>query len=274
MLHKEKGLYQQKPLDTIGMVIIEHPAITLTQQLMARLAQARIAVLFCDASHHPATLLLHMEGHSTQTAHFREQLKASNALKKQLWKQTVEAKIHNQQKLLHFYKIALSLPQKTTSGDTKNVEAQAARLYWPALFGHSFFRSRHGPPPNPALNYGYAILRAATARALSLAGLLPLVGIHHKNKYNNFCLADDIMEPYRPFVDLIVKKMTKNNLRCNLKNKEEKKTLLALLQEQVLIKKEKTILMVAIQRTAQSLAQCFTGEKKQLLYPYLPSHKS
>ena len=267
--HKETGACHEKPLDDVGMVVIEHHAITITQALIAHLADHGIAALFCSRRHEPCSLLLHMEGHSTQTHRFRRQIKCSEPLKKRLWQQVVKAKIVNQQLLLQQYGIDLLLPDKVCSGDSTHVEAQAARLYWPALFAPTFTRRRYGLSPNPALNYGYAILRAATARVLSMAGLLPLLGIHHRNKYNNFCLADDIMEPYRPFVDRVVKKMHVGNMACMLATREEKKVLLGVLYEEVILNKERTTLMLALQRTAQSLAQCFSRVRKKICYPKL-----
>lgn len=266
---KETGEYHEKPIDDLGIIMIEHPAITITQALIAHLSYHGVAVLFCNRTHEPCSLLLHMEGHSTQTHRFRTQINSSTPLKKQLWQQVVKAKITNQQCLLDQHGINLQLPDNVCSGDSTHVEAQAARLYWPALFYPEFIRGRYGRPPNPALNYGYAILRAATARALSLAGLLPMLGIHHKNKYNNFCLADDIMEPYRPFIDRVVKKMCDDNMACGRVDSAVKKALLSVLHEELVFKKENTTLMIAIQRTAQSLAQCFSLERKKICYPKL-----
>lgn len=266
---KTTGDYTQRPIDDIAILVIDHYAITITQAVISHLADQGIAILFCNAAHEPCSLLFHMEAHSTQTERFRQQINTSEPLKKRLWQQVIQAKIKNQQNLLQQHDINVPLPNDVHSGDTTHTEAQAARLYWPLLFSSNFMRARHGAPPNPALNYGYAILRTATARALSMAGLLPLLGIHHRNKYNNFCLADDIMEPYRPFVDRVVKNMHDDNMDCTLELPEEKKILLDFLYEPVTIQNEQTTLMLALQRTTQSLAQCFSQEKKKIIYPIL-----
>lgn len=199
------------PIEDIGVVVLDHRQITLTQGLMAALLNNQTAVITCDDRRMPAGLLLPLEGNTLQNERFRSQIEASVPLKKQLWQQTVVAKIENQAYVLekqlnepaarmHY------LADTVKSGDTTNCEAQAAAYYWQHLFPDipGFTRGREGPPPNQLLNYGYAILRAVVARALVASGLLPVAGIHHHNRYNAYCLADDIMEPYRPFVDALV----------------------------------------------------------------------
>lgn len=267
--HKQTGECTEQCIEDIALILLEHRDITLTQSLISELALHKVAVLFCDSKHYPCSLLWHMDGHSTQTLRFAQQIAISTPLKKNLWKQIVLAKIRNQQKLLHNYNKQTTLPTNVLSGDRTNVEAQAARLYWPALLGKTFRRDRYGAPPNPALNYGYTILRSAVARALCMAGLLPMLGLQHKNKYNNFCLADDVMEPYRPFVDSTVKKMLEKGMACDLEDKEEKKELLSILNKELCIKKEKSVLIIALQHTAYALTECFAKKRKNLFYPML-----
>lgn len=161
------------------------------------------------------------------------------------------------------------LSKGVLSGDITNKEAQAARRYWSAFFEGDFSRERFGESPNPALNYGYAILRAAAARALSGSGLLPALGIHHRNKYNSFCLADDIMEPYRPFVDVLVLEMQAQNMDCKILGKDEKAHLLSLLTLDVTINNKKSPLMVALSQTTSSLSRCFQGGGKKMSYPIM-----
>jgi CRISPR-associated protein Cas1 len=269
---KESGEIKTVPIEDIGFIVFEHPHITFTQSVMQHLAENNTAVVFCDAKFHPSSMLLHLDTNQVQTERFKAQINASEPLKKQLWQQTIKHKIINQAAVL-----ALSdkegaealtyLSKQVLSGDTSNQEAQAARRYWSKLFEESFTRERYGIEPNPALNYGYAILRAATARALSGSGLLPTLGIHHRNKYNSYCLADDIMEPYRPFVDLLVLEMQQQGLNCGVLGKPEKAHLLQLLTRDVKMNGKKSPLMVALSNTSASLSRCFEGKGKRISYP-------
>ncbi len=191
--------------------------------------------------------------------------------KKRLWQQTIKQKLTNQASVLaHYGKNAQPvsyLVDKVLSGDTSNVEALGAKRYWSRLFGKEFTRERFGLAPNPALNYGYAILRASVARALSGSGLLPTLGIHHKNKYNSYCLADDIMEPYRPLVDAVVYEMHQSGMNTGELGKEEKSTLLKILSADIFINKNTSPLMVGLSQTTASLSRCFAGEVKKMLFP-------
>jgi len=232
-------------------------------------------VVVCDAQHLPSGLLLPLDGNSLQTERFAAQLHAKLPLKKQLWQQTVAAKILNQAlHLEHHGKSAEALrrlAKQVQSGDKGNREAQAARLYWKALFeGEDFSRDRFGAPPNNLLNYGYAILRAAVARALVSSGLLPTIGIHHTNRYNAFCLADDIMEPYRPFVDYIVFEMwqTRDKTMSFFElTKEHKRILLQVLTAPTDMQGERSPLLVALSQTTASIVRCFEGTAKEIIYP-------
>ena len=271
---KESGEIKSVPIEDIGYIVFEHPHITFTQSVMQLLAENNTAVVFCDVKHHPSSMLLHLDTNQVQTERFKAQINASEPLKKQLWQQTVKMKIKNQasvlQKTMSDGAEALRyLSKQVLSGDTSNQEAQAARRYWGKLFGKDFSRERYGEAPNPALNYGYAILRAAVARALSGSGLLATLGIHHRNKYNSFCLADDIMEPYRPFVDLTVFEMKEKGMDCNNLGTMEKAHLLSILSMDIFINNNKSPLMVGLSQSTASLSRCFEGKAKKIIYPKL-----
>lgn len=269
--NKETGEIRQAPIEDLGFVILENPQITLTIKLVQELAENNVAVVFCDSTHLPASMLLNLNVHHLQSELFGNQVRASEPLKKQLWKQTIIAKIKNQAAILKrlgkdYLKLTV-MAQKVVSGDATNREAQASRIYWHELFEGNFSRARFGTAPNNALNYGYAILRAAVARSLVGSGLLPTLGIHHHNKYNAFCLADDIMEPYRPYVDLhIVTLIDKKPFDENL-SKENKADILQILTTDVVFENTKRPLMVGISQTTASLAKCFSGELKKIAYP-------
>jgi CRISPR-associated protein Cas1 len=271
---KESGEIKTVPIEDIGFIVFEHPHITFTQSVMQHLAENNTAVVFCDAKFHPSSMLLHLDTNQVQTERFKAQINASEPLKKQLWQQTIKQKIINQATALQVCnkegtEALLYLSKQVLSGDATNQEAQAARRYWSKLFEEKFTRERYGNEPNPALNYGYAILRAATARALSGSGLLPTLGIHHRNKYNSYCLADDIMEPYRPFVDILVLEMQQQGLNCGVLGKQEKAHLLQLLTQDVKMNGKKSPLMVALSNTSASLSRCFEGVGKKISYPEL-----
>lgn len=264
------------PIEDIGMLVLEHQQITLSHYLLDKLVANNAAVVTCNETHHPSGMLLNLESHTIQTERFRAQIEATEPLKKQLWQQTVKAKIQNQSQVLKKWNIPdtylVNAEQSVKSGDTGNNEAKAAAYYWSHLFppAWQFFRKREGPPPNNLLNYGYAILRATVARAIVSAGLLPTLGIFHRNRYNAYCLADDIMEPYRPFVDVIVRSIIDHTSAVDVLTQELKVQLLKLATNDVLLDGETSPLMIATQRTATSLARCFTGEQRKILYPEMP----
>lgn len=261
------------PIEDIGILLLEHQQITVTQYLLNKLVENNAAVITCNGTMHPSGMLLSLEGNTIQSERFRAQIEATEPLKKQLWQQTVQAKINNQAAVLHQWHINNSrlnnLKKNVKSGDADNYEAQAAAYYWKNLFpeGWLFFRKRDGPPPNNLLNYGYAILRATVARAIVGSGLLPTLGIFHRNRYNAYCLADDIMEPYRPFVDAIVRGIIDETSAVDTLTQPLKAKLLNLPSIDVAIDGNKSPLMVATQRTAASLAKCFLGEQRKILYP-------
>lgn len=261
------------PLEDIGIIILDNQQITITQGLMESMLQKNIALITCDSKHHPVGLVLPLESNSEQNQRFKEQIEASVPLKKQLWQQTVSAKILNQALLLDKFHIKSDNMKKwardVRSGDPENLEARASAYYWKNLFPKElkFQRDRFGEPPNNLLNYGYAILRAVVARALVSSGLLPTLGIHHHNKYNAYCLADDIMEPYRPFVDDIVSTLVRNGEDFTQLTTSVKKELLNVSIIDVFMENQNKPLMVAVHRTTSSLAKCFAGTQRKILFP-------
>lgn len=260
------------PIEDLGMVVLENQQITITNGLLAKLTDRKVAIVSCNAQHLPEGLLLPMQGHSEQTERVRYQLEASQPLKKNLWQQTVSAKIKNQYTLLlekgKESKRMEYLYKNVNSGDSGNHEAQAAAIYWQELFDiPDFNRGQAGIPPNNLLNYGYAILRAVIARALVSSGMLPGVGIWHRNKYNAYCLADDIMEPYRPYVDLVVSHIVETQDEYSELTTELKKELLSIPALDVKIDGLKSPLMVAASRTTASLFECFAGISRKIIYP-------
>lgn len=270
---KDKTQTRQVPIEDLGVVVLEHTEISISQGAIAKLLANNVAVVYCDATHLPNGLLLPLDTNTLQQERFEAQIKASVPLKKQLWQQTIRTKIKNQALVLqHFDRNALPLWYKlkfVKSGDPTNEEGQAARYYWRELFSPmQFVRDRFGVAPNNLLNYGYAILRASVARALVGSGLLPTMGIHHHNRYNAFCLADDIMEPFRPWVDRLVMDMVKaDETGAYELNKAAKAQLLALLTQDVLLNEQRHPLMVALPQTTASLVRCFAGEADEVVYP-------
>ncbi len=261
------------PIEDIGLLVIDHRQVTITQAVLSKLLANNTAVITCDDTHHPTGMMLSLDGHSLQAQKFTAQVNATQPLKKQLWQQTVAAKIRNQAAMLAFRrvenKIMLSLAENVKSGDSENAEAQAAAYYWKRVFPEDldFRRERYGPPPNNLLNYGYAILRAMVARSLVASGMLPTLGIHHRNQYNAYCLADDVMEPYRPYVDYVVFQLVRQNGQYLDMNPAMKKALLEVPAMDVMIDGKKSPMMNAVQRTTASLAKCFEGTARKVLYP-------
>ena len=265
-----------KPIEDIGMVVLDNRQITITSGVMAALLENNCALVTCDSHSMPTGLMLPLYGNTTQNERFRHQLDASVPLKKQLWQQTVQCKINNQASVLHYLRneevrCMRVWARDVRSGDIENMEARAAAYYWKYLFGQhidGFIRDRDGVPPNNLLNYGYAILRAVIARALVTSGLLPTLGIHHHNRYNAYCLADDIMEPYRPSVDELVYRLVKNKgLPADGLTREWKSELLVIPTLDVVISGRRSPLMVAAGQTTASLYKCFSGELRKITYP-------
>lgn len=260
------------PIEDIGFIVLDHQEIYISLPAMNLLIENNTSVIICSKNHLPNGMFLNLNSHHTQQEVFKNQINATVPLKKQLWQQTIVEKISNQglllQKITGDKNAFEFLASKVLSGDTSNMEGVAAQQYWKSFFEIDFKRERFGDYPNNFLNYGYAILRAATARALSGSGLLNTLGIHHKSKYNAFALADDIMEPFRPVVDEKVFEIMQNYDEQEL-NTKIKSELLQVLTRTVYFKDEKSPLMVALQKTASSLQQCFSGDRKKIKYPKL-----
>jgi len=262
------------PVEDMGVMILDNKQITITQGLLEALLENNVAVVTCDSSHLPTGLLLPLCGNTTQNERFRNQMDVSLPLRKQLWQQTMQSKISNQAYVLNSRKgmdvsNMLFWANSVRSGDPENIEARAAVYYWKYMFPdvENFIRDRDGVAPNNLLNYGYAILRAIVARALVGSGLLPTIGIHHHNKYNAYCLADDIMEPYRPYVDNLVLDIIESGMEYETIDTGLKKKFLSIPVIDVVIDGERSPLMVAVGQTTASLAKCFNGEIRRISYP-------
>ncbi|MDI5896965.1 type II CRISPR-associated endonuclease Cas1 [Flavobacterium yafengii] len=259
-------------LEDIGVIVLENQQITITNGLLEKLIHNNVALINCDQQHLPIGLLMPLNGHTEQSERFKNQINASVPLKKNLWQQTISAKIINQAGLLKEKGIPCRKMElwakEVTSGDALNHESRAAVFYWPNLIQiENFTRGQKGIAPNNLLNYGYAILRAITARAIVSSGMLPTLGIFHRNKYNAYCLADDIMEPYRPYVDLIVCHIMETEDTFEELTIDIKKQLLSIASIDVFIDGKNSPLMVAMSRTTHSLHECFTGTTRKILYP-------
>ena len=271
----KKNAVATRPVEDIGMVILDHRQITVTQGLLTALLENNAAIIHCNDKRHPIGLMLNLDGHTLQTQRFKAQIEASEPLKKQLWQQTVIRKIENQAALLQSIKKGVKplefMIRNVKSGDPDNFEARAAAYYWGQLFSEKisgFTRDRDGAPPNNMLNYGYAILRAAVARALVGSGLLPTLGIFHRNQYNAYCLADDIMEPYRPFVDRAVLEHLQSGKEISeTLNLDAKQHLMMVLQQDIYFDNDRSPLMVGLTKTTASLSACFEGTKRKIIYP-------
>ena len=262
------------PIEDIGVMVLDNKQITITQGVLAALLNNTVTVITCDNKRMPTGMLLPLSGNTLHQERFRNQIEAAVPLRKQLWQQTVKAKIENQAFCLQkntsksFAPLHV-LARSVRSDDADNNEAQAAAYYWKNIFPNlpDFTRDKEGTPPNNLLNYGYTILRAVIARALVGSGLLPVYGIHHHNRYNAYCLADDIMEPYRPFVDdLVIKTTNKKEIPAELTT-ELKQEMLMIPVLDVLIGGKRSPLMIAAGQTTASLAKCYNGESRNIAYP-------
>lgn len=261
------------PIEDVGVVILENQQVTITQGLMAALIASNVAIITCDDHHLPAGLMLPLEGNHLQQERFTEQIAASEPLRKNLWQQTIQQKIRNQAAVLAEVgsenRCMLQWAKDVHSGDTTNLEGRAAAYYWKHVFPHypGFVREQYEVFPNNLLNYGYAIVRALMARSLVAAGLLPTFGIHHHNRYNAYCLADDIMEPYRPYVDRYILNMLDTTEPTDDLTRPLKQQLLSIPVCDVDISGHRRPLMLAVQATANSVQRCFAGESRKIIYP-------
>lgn len=264
------------PIEDIGVVVLDNKRITITTGAMEALLENNSALISCDSRSMPVGLMLPLVGNTLQNERFRDQLDASLPLRKQLWQQTVKQKVLNQATILDKYSGRESACMKhwasdVKSGDSENVEAKAAAYYWRNVFPNipDFIRGRDEAPPNNLLNYGYAILRAVIARSLVGSGLLPTMGIHHHNRYNAYCLADDIMEPYRQYVDELVLQIVEDGEDFTELTKSIKARLLQIPVLDVVVNGKRSPLMIAAGITTASLYKCFKGESRQILYPVM-----
>ena len=271
--HFKQKVEITKPIEEIGVLVLDNKQITITSGVLEALLENNCAVITCDSKSMPVGLMLPLYGNTTQNERFRHQLDASLPLKKQLWQQTIKIKIENQAAVLkkctkEEIRCMKVWASEVKSGDSENMEARAAAYYWKNLFPiDGFTRERNGIPPNNLLNYGYAILRAVVARGLVSSGLLPTLGIHHHNRYNAYCLADDIMEPYRPYIDELVYSIVESEMDYTELSKEIKGRLLTIPTLEVNISGKRSPLMVAVGQTTASLYKCFSGELRKISYP-------
>lgn len=263
------------PIEDVGVVVLDHRQITITQGVMEKLLENNCAVITCDSRHLPVGLLLPLVGNTVQNERFRSQIDSSLPLRKQLWQQTIQAKIANQAAVLEYstsrrHGNMLAWVSQVKSGDSDNVEARAATYYWKTIFPErpDFLRGQFEDDPNGLFNYGYAVLRAVVARSLVMSGLLPTLGIHHHNRYNAYCLADDIMEPYRPYVDRLVLDIIAEDGTLSL-TQSAKLRLLSIPVLDVEIDGHTSPLMVAVSTTTASLAKCFGGDLRKIVYPIM-----
>ncbi len=261
-----------RPIEDIGFVVIENQKVHISIPLLNALAENNVSVILCNGKKMPSSMILPLVGNTTQGESYRYQIEVSLPTKKNIWKQIIESKIRNQAALLDLLGMDSEelkpYWKNVKSGDADNREGAASRIYWKMLFGNDFFRERGAEDaPNCLLNYGYTILRAATARALVGSGLLPAFGIFHRNRYNAFPLADDIMEPYRPFVDQLAYSLYREGARKL--TPEVKRTLISILTVDVVIGEIIKPLSLALSSTTASLVRVFSQEGKQIQCPVL-----
>lgn len=268
----------ETPIEDVGVVVLDNPRITITQALVAALTENKTALVSCDSARMPTGLMLPLCGNTLQSKIFRAQADLSLPLKKQIWKQVVSSKIRNQGRILECEGLAseplLELANAVKSGDSENHEGQAAAYYWKTVFPSipDFVRSRDGEPPNNLLNYGYAVLRAVVARSVVSAGLHPTLGIFHRNQYNAYCLADDLMEPYRPFVDKAVLGIVAQNSDMANMTRQMKGRLYGIAVDDVLMGNVRRPLMAAVAQTVASFVKTFSGDARKLDLPDLPRY--
>jgi CRISPR-associated protein Cas1 len=270
IVKQERAVIGRIPLEDIGVLLLDAADTTYTHHVLMRVMQAGAVIIPCGTDHLPAGLFL-PQNNSLQTQRLILQSKAPQPLRKQLWKQIVQCKIRHQAANLHHdnagSEFLLELVSQVRSGDPTNIEAQAAKKYWRCMFGPSFRRDPDGDPPNNLLNYGYMVMRAAIARAICAAGLHPSLGLHHHNRNNHFCLADDLLEPFRPLIDSEVKLLYEQGHREI--ERDTKIALLQLLTTEISIDSQNGPLMVNLSRMIASLVQCYAGEAKKLQLPVL-----
>lgn len=268
VVSEEKAEIGRIPLDDIAAIVTHAHGLTYSNNLLTALAKRQIPFVLCDASHSPVAILWAVDGHHLQGGRIQAQLEATRPMTKRLWQEVVRAKISQQASVLHLLgKVAPLLPLvgKVRSGDPDNIEAQAARRYFPALFGRDFQRDRSLPGINGLLNYGYTVLRAATARAIMAAGLHPSLGIHHRNSFNAMPLADDLMEPFRPVVDWEVYRLCREGI--SEVTPDARKRLALLMYHDLKTDQGTSPLFHCLHQLTLSLAQNYLGERQGLALP-------
>jgi CRISPR-associated protein Cas1 len=270
---KESDEEKSVPVEDLACLVLEHPNTSITLKILQELAEHNVAVIVCNYQHLPASMFFHLDTHYVQQERFQQQLEATEPLKKRIWQQTIKAKIWNQALLLEKSgkdgEALKNMVRKVLSGDSDQRESKAARVYWSRLFDFPFRREREGDWPNSLLNYGYSLIRAMMARSLAASGLLPLIGIHHHNRYNAYCLADDIMEPYRPFVDQLVLQAIAAYPDAREMKREIKQLMLSVLLVDTLYDKQRSPIQSAILKTTQTLANSFMEGKCVIKYAQL-----
>ncbi|QDU56743.1 type II CRISPR-associated endonuclease Cas1 [Aeoliella mucimassa] len=281
VLKHEGELLGQVPCSEVGVVVVSHPQATYTHQALTNLANEDAVVILCGNDHQPLAMLLPLSSHTQVVWRLNDQVAASQPLKKRLWKQLIVAKLRAQACALSpsqpAHKKLLALSRQVRSGDTTNVEAQGAKVYWAnwlnaddseALDSEPFRRDPKSSGVNGFLNYGYAILRAAISRSLVGAGLHPSLGLKHSNRGNMFCLSDDLIEPFRPLVDIRVREMYRQGYE--MLNQDAKSELLRILLDNMTAGGLSCTVTSAISTLVSSLVSCFEGNSKTLAIPSLP----
>ena len=261
------------PIEDLGVVIVDDIRATYTQSVFLSLLEAGATVLVTGRDHLPAGMMLPLDAHHVQTERHRAQVETSAPVRKRAWQAIVRAKIVQQAAVLsHFtgsHGGLAPMARRVRSGDPENLEAQAAQRYWPRLFGRTFRRDREAEGVNALLNYGYAVVRAAVARGVVAAGLIPSLGVHHRHRGNPFCLADDLLEPYRPYVDWRVRQMAGDDGESapDLAERETRAALLSLFNETVHVGGRREPLLLALHTSAASLCRTLTGGNRTLVLP-------
>lgn len=273
VIEREGAEIGSVPIEDLGMLILDHPGISHTQGLLTACFENNVVTLVCDSKHLPSAILLPLDGHTLHSKTLGVQIAAKEPACKRLWQRVVQAKIREQAKVLHSAtgddKPLHAYAAKVKSGDPENIEAQAARIYWQRLFGPEFRRNPDIPGINAMLNYGYAVMRGAVARAVVGAGLHPALGVHHRNQYNSFALADDLMEPLRPLVDIKVYEVCELLSDTPKLTPQNKRALLEILDWSCAIGERKLPLMVALHYYAASVRKVLAGEEKDVEIPVL-----
>ncbi len=261
------------PIEDLGVVIVDDVRASYTQAVFIELLAAGATVMVTGRDHLPAGMMLPLDAHHVQTERHLAQVEAGEPVKKRAWQALIQAKIAQQGAMLaHFtgdHGGLAAMAQRVKSGDPDNLEAQAAQRYWPRLFGREFRRDRDADGVNALLNYGYAVVRAATARAVVASGLIPSLGVFHRNRGNPFCLADDLLEPYRPYVDWRVKLLVNecDGVAPKLDDRSARAALLGLFNETILVGGRRTPLLLALHASAASLSRALTGGERTLALP-------